>query len=41
MDTNGNAVQECGGSFEDGRFFTRGDEEAPVCVKCEERRLKA
>ncbi len=35
------AVQECAGPFEDGRFFTRGDEEAPVCVKCEERRLKA
>ncbi|KAI4283073.1 MAG: hypothetical protein L6R38_002426 [Xanthoria sp. 2 TBL-2021] len=33
--------KECAGPFEDGRFFTRGDEEAPVCVKCEERRLKA
>lgn len=39
--TDGNGVQECAGPFEDGRFFTRGDEEAPVCVKCEERRLKA
>ena len=34
-------VQECGGQFDDGRFFTRGDEEKPVCVACEERRLKA
>ncbi|KAL8736269.1 MAG: hypothetical protein Q9166_000424 [cf. Caloplaca sp. 2 TL-2023] len=34
-------IQECDGSFEDGRFFTRGDEEMPVCVKCEEKRLKA
>ncbi|KAL9007162.1 MAG: hypothetical protein Q9188_000096 [Gyalolechia gomerana] len=33
--------QECGDSFEDGRFFTRGDNEVPVCVKCEEKRLKA
>ncbi|KAI4127803.1 MAG: hypothetical protein LQ338_003032 [Usnochroma carphineum] len=33
--------QECGGPFEDGRFFTRGDNEVPVCVKCEQRRLKA
>lgn len=32
---------ECGGYFEDGRFFTREDEEKPVCVACEERRLKA
>ncbi|KAI4214573.1 MAG: hypothetical protein LQ351_002990 [Letrouitia transgressa] len=32
---------ECGGPFEDGRFFTRDDEETPVCVGCEERRLKA
>lgn len=36
-----NPEQECGGPFEDGRFFTRGNEEVPVCVKCEERRLKA
>ena len=34
-------MQECGGGFEDGRFFTRGDDEKPVCVRCEERRLKA
>ncbi|KAL8795265.1 MAG: hypothetical protein Q9195_002276 [Heterodermia aff. obscurata] len=32
---------ECGGGFDDGRFFTRGDDEKPVCVRCEERRLKA
>lgn len=32
--------KECGGPFEDGRFFTRNDNEVPVCVKCEERRLK-
>lgn len=32
---------ECGGHFEDGRFFTRENEEKPVCVACEERRLKA
>ncbi|KAK0509817.1 hypothetical protein JMJ35_008211 [Cladonia borealis] len=33
---------ECGGQFDDGRFFTRGDDdEKPVCVRCEERRLKA
>ena len=32
---------ECGGGFQDGRFFTRGDCEKPVCVGCEERRLKA
>ncbi|MCJ1352163.1 MAG: hypothetical protein MMC33_002147 [Icmadophila ericetorum] len=31
----------CGGKFEDGRFFTRGDDEYPVCVRCEEIRLKA
>ena len=33
--------QECGGQFDDGRFFIREDEEKPVCVTCEERRLKA
>lgn len=33
--------QKCSGPFEDGKFFTRGNEEKPVCVKCEERRLKA
>jgi paxillin len=34
-------LQECGGEFEDGRYFLRGESEDPVCVKCEERRLKA
>ena len=35
--------QECGCGFDDGRFFVRGKEgkEIPVCVACEERRLKA
>ncbi|KAL9039782.1 MAG: hypothetical protein Q9214_004736 [Letrouitia sp. 1 TL-2023] len=33
--------KECGGPFEDGKFFTRDGEENPVCVSCEERRLKA
>ena len=33
--------QECGDKFSDGRFFTRGEDEIPVCVRCEERRLKA
>ena len=33
--------QECGDKFSDGRFFTRGEDEIPVCVGCEERRLKA
>ncbi|KAI9827538.1 MAG: hypothetical protein M1832_004888 [Thelocarpon impressellum] len=32
---------ECHGDFDDGRYFLRGDEEEPVCVRCEERRLKA
>ncbi|KAJ4296508.1 hypothetical protein N0V90_006553 [Kalmusia sp. IMI 367209] len=32
---------ECSGPFEDGRYFLRGESEDPVCVKCEERRLKA
>ncbi|KAL7276318.1 hypothetical protein RUND412_000689 [Rhizina undulata] len=34
---------ECGAQFADGRFFIRGKNgnEIPVCVKCEERRLKA
>ncbi|KAK6443212.1 hypothetical protein LTR95_000036 [Oleoguttula sp. CCFEE 5521] len=32
---------ECKGEFEDGRYFLRGESEDPVCVKCEERRLKA
>lgn len=35
--------QECNTTFDDGRFFVRGTEgrEVPVCVGCEERRLKA
>ncbi|KAI9782945.1 MAG: hypothetical protein M1839_004420 [Geoglossum umbratile] len=34
---------ECGGQFEDGRYFLRSGakDEEPVCVRCEERRLKA
>ncbi|KAH0565922.1 hypothetical protein GP486_000675 [Trichoglossum hirsutum] len=34
---------ECEGQFDDGRFFLRSGakDEEPVCVKCEERRLKA
>ncbi|MCJ1365264.1 hypothetical protein MMC16_004385 [Acarospora aff. strigata] len=32
---------ECNAQFEDGRYFLRGDSQDPVCVKCEERRLKA
>ncbi|KAH9835514.1 LIM domain-containing protein [Teratosphaeria destructans] len=32
---------ECNGDFEDGRYFLRGESEDPVCVKCEEKRLKA
>ncbi|KAM3418829.1 hypothetical protein BST61_g4793 [Cercospora zeina] len=32
---------ECHGEFEDGRYFLRGDSQDPVCVKCEQRRLKA
>ncbi|KAK5739073.1 hypothetical protein LTR17_005593 [Elasticomyces elasticus] len=32
---------ECNGDFGDGRYFIRGDSQDPVCVKCEERRLKA
>ncbi|USP74291.1 hypothetical protein yc1106_01565 [Curvularia clavata] len=31
----------CSGPFEDGRYFLRGDTQDPVCVRCEERRLKA
>ena len=35
-------LQECDGEFEDGRYFLRGDDQIhPVCVRCEERRLKA
>ena len=34
-------IKECNGPFEDGRFFTRENEQKPVCVQCEERRLKA
>ncbi|KAK3725057.1 hypothetical protein LTR37_000567 [Vermiconidia calcicola] len=32
---------ECNGEFEDGRYFLRGNSQDPVCVRCEERRLKA
>ncbi|KAK4543708.1 hypothetical protein LTR36_005353 [Oleoguttula mirabilis] len=32
---------ECNGEFVDGRYFLRGDSQDPVCVKCEEKRLKA
>ncbi|KAF2272589.1 uncharacterized protein EI97DRAFT_436831 [Westerdykella ornata] len=32
---------ECSGAFDDGRYFLRGESQDPVCVKCEERRLKA
>ncbi|KAF2496154.1 hypothetical protein BU16DRAFT_368021 [Lophium mytilinum] len=32
---------ECGGQFDDGRYFLRGDSQDPVCVRCEEWRLKA
>ncbi|KAH9870355.1 hypothetical protein IAQ61_005829 [Plenodomus lingam] len=32
---------ECKGPFEDGRYFLRADSQDPVCVKCEEMRLKA
>ncbi|KAF2761624.1 hypothetical protein EJ05DRAFT_507273 [Pseudovirgaria hyperparasitica] len=32
---------ECKGPFDDGRYFLRGEEQDPVCVRCEERRLKA
>ncbi|KAF1840852.1 uncharacterized protein K460DRAFT_295068 [Cucurbitaria berberidis CBS 394.84] len=31
----------CTGPFEDGRYFLRGESQDPVCVRCEERRLKA
>ncbi|RYN49362.1 hypothetical protein AA0114_g6593 [Alternaria tenuissima] len=31
----------CSGPFEDGRYFLRGESQDPVCVRCEERRLKA
>ena len=34
-------VQDCGGKFKDGRFFTRGEGNCPICVQCEEKRLKA
>ncbi len=34
-------LQECNGEFQDGRYFLRGDSQDPVCVKCEQRRLKA
>ncbi|KAK4507686.1 hypothetical protein PRZ48_001421 [Zasmidium cellare] len=32
---------ECNGEFTEGRYFLRGESKDPVCVKCEERRLKA
>ncbi|PVI08524.1 hypothetical protein DM02DRAFT_510821 [Periconia macrospinosa] len=32
---------ECSGPFDDGRYFLRGESQDPVCVKCEDRRLKA
>ncbi|KAG9814231.1 hypothetical protein KCU68_g19660, partial [Aureobasidium melanogenum] len=32
---------ECGDGFDDGRYFLRGNNQDPVCVRCEERRLKA
>ncbi|KEQ70211.1 hypothetical protein M436DRAFT_54380 [Aureobasidium namibiae CBS 147.97] len=32
---------ECGNGFDDGRYFLRGNNQDPVCVRCEERRLKA
>ncbi|KAI9756250.1 MAG: hypothetical protein M4579_003917 [Chaenotheca gracillima] len=32
---------ECGGQFDDGRFFVQPGSSNPVCVKCEEKRLKA
>ncbi|GAB7348604.1 hypothetical protein MBLNU459_g6986t2 [Dothideomycetes sp. NU459] len=32
---------ECGGQFDDGRYFLRGSDQDPVCIRCEERRLKA
>ncbi|KAF2638063.1 hypothetical protein P280DRAFT_529756 [Massarina eburnea CBS 473.64] len=32
---------ECSGPFDDGRYFLRGESQDPVCVRCEERRLKA
>lgn len=34
-------VQECGGGFDDGQYFLRGASTDPVCVRCEDRRLKA
>ena len=36
-----NVRQECSGQFEDGRYFLRGESQDPVCVRCEEKRLKA
>ncbi|WPG99676.1 Hypothetical protein R9X50_00249500 [Acrodontium crateriforme] len=32
---------ECDGDFHGGQYFLRGDTQDPVCVKCEEKRLKA
>ncbi|KAJ4314824.1 hypothetical protein N0V94_006265 [Neodidymelliopsis sp. IMI 364377] len=39
--TTANTKQECRGPFDDGRYFLRGESQDPVCVRCEERRLKA
>jgi len=36
-----NLVQECGGGFDDGQYFLRGDSTDPVYIRCEDRRLKA
>ena len=33
--------QECNGQFKDGRYFLRGESQDPVCMSCEEIRLKA
>ena len=33
--------QQLPGQFDDGRYFLRGNSQDPVCVRCEERRLKA
>lgn len=33
--------RKCGSQFDNGRFFTHAESDIPICVKCEERRLKA
>lgn len=33
-------VQECKGSFADGRYFLRPGVAEPFCPACEERRVK-